>query len=143
MSGAMLMQQGASAGATVSPTVTVLSPITITAFGGSPVTVGLRFNPTGAVVQSSLDNSTYTTQFQWCAPTSLYTLFEVKAVQVSGDTMGGAALDTWLSVASTRTWTLAYAGGNTVYTTFTIGIRRVSTGEIVAQFTVDMAAGVT
>ena len=80
---------------------------------------------------------------QWCTPTSAVALFEARVTVTVGVLSGGSGTGTWLALSTTRNWYVEeFTSGNTNNCTFTVDIRRASTGTIVDTATIDLSAGV-
>lgn len=98
----------------------------------------------GLVQQSTQAGGTGpTTLEQWCTPTSAVALFEARVTVTVGVLSGGSGTGTWLALSTTRNWYVEeFTSGNTNNCTFTVDIRRASTGTIVDTATIDLSAGV-
>ena len=98
--------------------------------------VELEFNSNGNAYKT--EGSTRTqiaTSTDWVRPTSAAgSDYEIKAVKTNGSTPGGSSLNTWLSLASTRGWSLFASymsdGENDVGCSLTISIRDAATNTV-------------
>lgn len=112
------------------------------AFGG--ITVLLSFNSDGTVTVAS-NPAGHTSESvglpsSWYNPTTpgIGTTHWVRATQVSGDAIGGAAMNTWLQLNAVRTWQLHvnnFGVGKSGVATFEIatdaaGVTIIATGDI-------------
>lgn len=68
--------------------------------------------------------------------------YQVRAILNAGDTPSGDSLNAWLSLASTRDWTLTQTGIGLKQCTLVIQIRRVSDLVVIDSATVDIDATV-
>jgi hypothetical protein len=59
--------------------------------------------------------------------------YEIRMTVNSGSTPTGSATGLWLSLGTTRTWTISQAGIGTNASNVTIEIRRASTGEVLSN----------
>lgn len=62
----------------------------------------------------------------WIAPKTNMSLYEARLVQNSGDAITGAALNTFLSLGTSRTWTLVRGTNGTSNAAATLTIRRIA-----------------
>lgn len=79
----------------------------------------------------------------YCTPTSLASVLEARLVVNSGTLPTGSALNTWLNLGTTRTWTLTASAGNLRIASCTLSIREASTGTVRDTSTVTFTADST
>ncbi len=97
----------------------------------------LRIGNDGNVSQG--ENGTFTVDYAWTGEPA--SGFEVYASVTSGSTPSGASLSTWLSLGTTRTWTLTNsASGTTKQSILAVQIRLAASGAVIASATVELYA---
>lgn len=70
----------------------------------------------------------------WITPTSAAgSAYEARVTMVSGDTLTGGTLNTWLSLGTSRAWSLSTTIVGTVIGTATVEIRQASSGTVLAS----------
>jgi hypothetical protein len=70
----------------------------------------------------------------WITPTSAAgSAYEIRMTVNSGSTPSGSATGTWLSLGTTRTWTISQSGAGTTTSNVTVEIRRASTGTVLSN----------
>lgn len=77
----------------------------------------------------------------WITPTSAAgAAYEALLHQVSGSTITGSALDTWLPLSSNRAWSLTQAGAGELVAVATVSIRRASDAVVLATANLNYSA---
>jgi hypothetical protein len=77
----------------------------------------------------------------WITPKINMANYEVRATLNSGDTPSGSALNSWLSLGTTRNWALIESGaGSSSSCSLNVEIRRASDGTVLDSATISMSA---
>jgi hypothetical protein len=76
---------------------------------------------------------------EWCTPPADVGLYQCRATVTSGALTSGTT-GTWLSCASTNSWTRGTAAGTANFCTFTLEIRRAVDGFVVGSTSVTIGA---
>lgn len=100
--------------------------------------VGYRLNSDGNEQSYQGDGASYTTIALWLLLGSAGD-YECRLVVNSGDAPAGSATNTWLSLSTTRAWTLTQLSIGTASNNCTIEIRNASTLDVLATDTVTMS----
>lgn len=70
----------------------------------------------------------------WITPTSAAgSAYEIRMTVNSGSTPSGSATGVWLSLGTTRTWTISQSGVGTNASNVTVEIRRASSGAVLSN----------
>lgn len=107
------------------PTITLLSSYSPSADATSPVNALAQFQlESDGDIGATGGTNTVSDIGDWLAPKTNFSDFECRLVQNSGTALGGAALNTWLNLGTTRTWTLARTtdGTNVASATLSVGL---------------------
>lgn len=113
--------------------------ISYTSGGLTNAFVGYQLTSAGQV--NGRQQSSYYNIEQWCTPTSQASNYEVLATFVSGSTTPtGSAFGSWLPLSATQEWDIGAGIGNYETAEFTIEIRRVGTGTVLASATIILEA---
>lgn len=102
-------------------------------------TVGVRVGANGTFY--SRTQGVYNAEYQWCTPTTDAANYEIYASSAEL-TSTGDALDTWLSLSTTRSWVIVDGqdDGEAVTDTLTLSIRRIGTTSPVTTATISLYA---
>ena len=97
-----------------------------------------RLGSDGKVYQGI--NGTVSELEQWCVPSFFAGDYEARATVTIGSLTTGTT-GTWLSLGTTRDWTLQETiSGNTSNCTFTIELRRAGSTVVIDSATIDLEA---
>ena len=117
-------------------TTILLNNHSISIYGAGTATATYEISSSGFV---NTNKSTPTTREQWCTPSSNVGDYEVRATQVSGDTLIGSATGSWLSLASSQGWSLNTSSGF-VTAELAMEIRRAGSVDILETATITLYA---
>ena len=67
--------------------------------------------------------------------------YEIRVQQVSGSTIGGDSLNTWLNLSTNRSWAIGDFYPGSVAATANVQIRNAATGNVLETATVTLSAG--
>lgn len=115
---------------------------TFASFVSSPTDAEASYRLTSTALEQSGDRGSYTNIGTWIANTANVGLYEVRITVTVGSLTGGDLTGTWLSLGTTRTWSLTRDPVGSSLCTFTVEVRQASTGIVLTSAFVELSAEV-
>lgn len=122
------------------PTISVTDQtLSVIAFSPVTATSGYRLNTNGKVYQN--DQGSYLYIEDWVTPNGAAASYECYVTVTSG-TLSSGTSGSWLSLGTTRDWTVAQSSIGTKTCTFTVDIRKIGTTTVLDSATITLTAEV-
>ena|SRR5690606_25493049 len=102
---------------------------------GSPVAATFSCDNTGQASYSTVNSGSGNYSGEY-APGATGSLYEIRWTNTSGSPTSGSATGSWLSLGTSRSWTVSRASAGTTTCVATVEIRNAATGVVLTSATI-------